>query len=68
MLAEQGVVFSMVKKKAYTIYFRLASFWSVLEPVLICFGSSDCGSSGIDVAGGMMLTLKWSRFRAYVII
>lgn len=67
MLAEQGVVFSMLKK-AYMIYFRLASFWSVSGPVLICFGSSDCSSPGIDIAGGMMLTLRWSRFRAYVII
>lgn len=67
MLAEQGVVFSMLKK-AYMIYFRLASFWPVSGPVLICFGSSDCDSPGIDIAGGMMLTLRCSRFRAYVII
>ena len=53
MLAEQGVVFSMLKK-AYMIYFRLDSFWSVSGPVLICFGSSDCDSPGIDIAGGMM--------------
>lgn len=66
MLAEQGVVFSTLKKKAYMSYFRLASFWSVSGPVLIFSESSGCGSPGISWAGGTLQTLRWSSLRAYV--
>lgn len=67
MLPVQGVVFSTLKRKASMVYFRLASFWSVAGPVLICSEPSGCGSPDRDISGGTWVTPRWFRLKTHVI-